>query len=111
METAGLPRPEVSKTAALLVAVVIGFLAAELNGSLRRWSALEPGRSDGGADGAGDAALAIEDGDRPADANAWPTPADRGTESRDIRTSDSNQDHLTSRQGSQQKVSIDPIEP
>ncbi|MER7190659.1 TetR/AcrR family transcriptional regulator [Streptomyces flaveolus] len=54
VEAAGVPQSEVSKTAALLVAVVIGVLAAELNGSLRRWSALEPSRSDGREDGAGD---------------------------------------------------------
>ncbi|MFK0184953.1 TetR/AcrR family transcriptional regulator [Streptomyces rubiginosohelvolus] len=62
VEAAGVPRPEVSKTAALLAAVVIGVLAAELNGSLRRWSALTPGRPDGRADGAGDAAPESADG-------------------------------------------------
>ncbi|MET7508056.1 TetR family transcriptional regulator [Streptomyces albidoflavus] len=55
VETAGVPRPEVSKTAALLSAVVTGFLTAELNGSLLRWSALEPSGSDGREDSAGDA--------------------------------------------------------
>jgi hypothetical protein len=56
VEAAGVPQSEVSKIAALLVAVVIGVLAAELNGSLRRWSTLEPRGFGGREDGAGDTA-------------------------------------------------------
>jgi AcrR family transcriptional regulator len=56
VEAAGVPRSDISKTAALLVAVVVGVLTAELNGSLRQWSALKPGRSDSHDDGVGDAA-------------------------------------------------------
>ncbi|MFF3989423.1 TetR/AcrR family transcriptional regulator [Streptomyces sp. NPDC001797] len=39
---AGVPPPEVPETAALMVAVVIGVLAAELNGSLQQWASLKP---------------------------------------------------------------------
>lgn len=56
VEAAGVPRSDVSKTAALLVAVVIGVLTAELNGSLRRWAALEPDPSEDCEDGAEDTA-------------------------------------------------------
>ncbi|MFF5138430.1 TetR/AcrR family transcriptional regulator [Streptomyces sp. NPDC013157] len=39
---AGVSQPEVPKTAALMVAVVIGVLGAELNGSLQQWASLKP---------------------------------------------------------------------
>jgi len=55
VEAAGVPRSEVSEIAALMVAVVIGVLAAELNGSLHQWSTLKPPGSDDGEDGDGDA--------------------------------------------------------
>ncbi|MGW0814474.1 TetR family transcriptional regulator [Streptomyces viridiviolaceus] len=55
VEAAGVPRSEVPKLAALMVAVVIGVLAAELNGSLRRWSTLKPRGFDGCKKGDGDA--------------------------------------------------------
>ncbi|MFC8010023.1 TetR/AcrR family transcriptional regulator [Streptomyces cinereoruber] len=55
VEDAGVPQSEVSKVAALLVAAVIGVLSAELNGSLHRWSSLQPRGFDGFEDGAGDA--------------------------------------------------------
>ncbi|MER7915959.1 MULTISPECIES: helix-turn-helix domain-containing protein [unclassified Streptomyces] len=41
VEAAGVPRSEVPELAALMVAVVVGVLAAELNGSLHRWATLE----------------------------------------------------------------------
>jgi AcrR family transcriptional regulator len=53
VEAAGVPRSEVSKIAALMVAVVIGVLVAELNGSLHRWSTLKPPGFDDGEDGDG----------------------------------------------------------
>ncbi|WP_234335788.1 TetR/AcrR family transcriptional regulator [Streptomyces sp. NRRL S-1022] len=52
---AGVPRSEVSEVAALMVAVVIGVLAAELNGSLHQWSTLKPPGFDEGEDGDGEA--------------------------------------------------------
>ncbi|MEU2491227.1 TetR family transcriptional regulator [Streptomyces sp. NPDC007883] len=52
---AGVPRSEVSEIAALMGAVVIGVLAAELNGSLHQWSTLKPPGFDDGEDGDGDA--------------------------------------------------------
>ncbi|MEU2777729.1 TetR family transcriptional regulator [Streptomyces sp. NPDC007162] len=52
---AGVPRSEVSEIAALMVAVVIGVLAAELNGSLHQWSTLKPPGLDDGEDGDGGA--------------------------------------------------------
>jgi AcrR family transcriptional regulator len=52
---AGVPQSEVSEIAALIVAVVIGVLAAELNGSLHQWSTLKPSGFDDGEDGEGDA--------------------------------------------------------
>ncbi|MGY5014352.1 TetR/AcrR family transcriptional regulator [Streptomyces sp. 900105755] len=52
---AGVPHPEVSETAALIVAVVIGVLAAELNGSLQQWASLEPPGAAADADEATDA--------------------------------------------------------
>ncbi|MDX2591495.1 MULTISPECIES: TetR/AcrR family transcriptional regulator [Streptomyces] len=39
---AGVSQAEVSETAALMVAVVVGVLSAELNGSLRQWASLKP---------------------------------------------------------------------
>ncbi|MFG3157331.1 TetR/AcrR family transcriptional regulator [Streptomyces sp. NPDC048219] len=56
VEAAGVPQSEVPENAALMVAVVIGFLTAELNGSLRRWSTLEPSGSED-QHGGGDADL------------------------------------------------------
>ncbi|MFE8938595.1 TetR/AcrR family transcriptional regulator [Streptomyces sp. NPDC007872] len=56
VEDAGVPQSEVSKIAALLVAAVIGVLSAELNGSLHRWSSLQPRDFDDFEDRAGDAA-------------------------------------------------------
>ncbi|MEU7005670.1 TetR family transcriptional regulator [Streptomyces sp. NPDC046332] len=61
---AGVPQSEVPEIAALIVAVVIGVLTAELNGSLHQWSNLKPPGPDAGED-------------RPADAD--PDPADAGT--------------------------------
>ncbi|MEV7684605.1 TetR/AcrR family transcriptional regulator [Streptomyces bungoensis] len=55
VEAAGVPRSEVSEIAALMVAVVIGVLAAELNGSLRQWSTLRPPGFDEGEDDDGNA--------------------------------------------------------
>lgn len=51
VEAAGVPRSEVSEIAALMVAVVIGVLAAELNGALHQWSTLKPPGFDDGEDG------------------------------------------------------------
>jgi AcrR family transcriptional regulator len=39
---AGVPQSEVPEVAALLVAVVLGVLTAELSGALQRWSNLKP---------------------------------------------------------------------
>ncbi|MEU2421400.1 TetR/AcrR family transcriptional regulator [Streptomyces sp. NPDC007851] len=50
---AGVPQSEVSEIAALMVAVVIGVLTAELNGSLRQWANLTPPGPD--EDGAAEA--------------------------------------------------------
>ncbi|MFF9767882.1 TetR/AcrR family transcriptional regulator [Streptomyces sp. NPDC014636] len=55
VEAAGVPQSEVSEIAALMVAVVIGVLAAELNGSLHQWSTLRPPGFDDGEDGDGGA--------------------------------------------------------
>ncbi|MFE7854130.1 TetR/AcrR family transcriptional regulator [Streptomyces sp. NPDC057403] len=52
---AGVPRSEVPQTAALMVAVVIGVLAAELNGSLHQWANLMPPGPGPEEDGAADA--------------------------------------------------------
>ncbi|RPE38541.1 TetR family transcriptional regulator [Streptomyces sp. Ag109_O5-1] len=38
----GVPRSDVSEAAALIVAVVVGVLTAELNGSLHQWANLKP---------------------------------------------------------------------
>ncbi|MFF3910588.1 TetR/AcrR family transcriptional regulator [Streptomyces sp. NPDC001848] len=42
MGAAGVPAAQVPEIAALIVAVVIGVLSAELNGSLQQWSNLKP---------------------------------------------------------------------
>ncbi|MGW5367964.1 TetR/AcrR family transcriptional regulator [Streptomyces sp. NPDC004009] len=55
VEAAGVPRSEVSEIAALMVAVVIGVLTAELNGALHQWSALKPHGPGADEDGAADA--------------------------------------------------------
>ncbi|MEU9992820.1 TetR family transcriptional regulator [Streptomyces sp. NPDC048045] len=47
---AGVPESEVSEAAALVVAVVVGVLAAELNGSLHQWASLKPPGLAAGAD-------------------------------------------------------------
>ncbi|MFI9650317.1 TetR/AcrR family transcriptional regulator [Streptomyces sp. NPDC052040] len=47
LAAAGVPRPEIPRAAALLCAVVIGVLTAELNGSLSQWTGLEPRGGDG----------------------------------------------------------------
>ncbi|WP_405552089.1 TetR/AcrR family transcriptional regulator [Streptomyces sp. NBC_01171] len=52
---AGVPQSEVSEIAALMVAVVVGVLTAELNGSLHQWSTLKPPAFDEGEDGDGGA--------------------------------------------------------
>ncbi|MER6125287.1 TetR/AcrR family transcriptional regulator [Streptomyces sp. NPDC001795] len=52
---AGVPQSEVSKIAALMVAVVIGVLTAELNGALHQWSTLKPHGPEADEDGATDA--------------------------------------------------------
>ncbi|MFF7235232.1 TetR family transcriptional regulator [Streptomyces collinus] len=63
---AGVPRSEVSEIAALMVAVVIGVLAAELNGSLHQWSTLKPpglaDDEDGDGDGDPDSADVVPEG-------------------------------------------------
>ncbi|MBL1083967.1 TetR/AcrR family transcriptional regulator [Streptomyces actinomycinicus] len=66
VEAAGVPRSEVSEIAALMVAVVVGVLAAELNGALHQWSTLKPpGFDDGGdGDGADSADTAVEGPDQ-----------------------------------------------
>ncbi|MFK0150908.1 TetR/AcrR family transcriptional regulator [Streptomyces sp. NPDC090493] len=48
---AGVSQPEVPETAALMVAVVVGVLGAELNGSLQQWASLKPPGAVVGADG------------------------------------------------------------
>ncbi|MFF4571845.1 TetR/AcrR family transcriptional regulator [Streptomyces sp. NPDC001410] len=55
VEAAGVPQSEVSEIAALMVAVVIGVLTAELNGALHQWSTLKPHGPEADADGATDA--------------------------------------------------------
>ncbi|WP_330342222.1 TetR/AcrR family transcriptional regulator [Streptomyces sp. NBC_00557] len=53
---AGVPLPEVPEIAALIVAVVVGVLAAELNGALHQWANLKPPGPDAdGEDGPTDA--------------------------------------------------------
>ncbi|MER5446978.1 TetR family transcriptional regulator [Streptomyces sp. NPDC002766] len=52
MTAAGVPRSEVAEIAALMAAVVIGVLGAELNGSLHQWTNLKPPGPDAEEDGA-----------------------------------------------------------
>ncbi|MER6081933.1 TetR family transcriptional regulator [Streptomyces sp. NPDC001833] len=52
---AGVPEAEVPEAAALVVAVVVGVLAAELNGSLHQWASLKPPGLAAGADESTDA--------------------------------------------------------
>lgn len=52
---AGVPEAEVSEVAALMVAVVVGVLTAELNGSLHQWANLRPPGAAAGEDEAADA--------------------------------------------------------
>lgn len=61
LDAAGVPRAQISQVAAAMCAVVIGVLAAELNGALHRWSKLTPAAPAAGEDGPTDAA---PDGDR-----------------------------------------------
>ncbi|WP_244317444.1 TetR/AcrR family transcriptional regulator [Streptomyces bauhiniae] len=42
LAAAGVPQPQVPEIAALTVAVVIGVLSSELNGSLQQWAANKP---------------------------------------------------------------------
>ncbi|MEU6096975.1 TetR family transcriptional regulator [Streptomyces sp. NPDC047079] len=51
LDAAGVPQPEISETAALVCAVVVGFLAAELNGALPRWANLQPAAAAADEDG------------------------------------------------------------
>lgn len=60
---AGVSQPDVPETAALMVAVVIGVLGAELNGSLRQWASLKPPGAADGVDEATDADRAGPDQD------------------------------------------------
>ncbi|MFF4398836.1 TetR/AcrR family transcriptional regulator [Streptomyces sp. NPDC001480] len=54
---AGVPLSEVPEIAALIVAVVVGVLSAELNGALHQWANLKPpGPDTDGGDGPTDAA-------------------------------------------------------
>ncbi|MFF9768357.1 TetR/AcrR family transcriptional regulator [Streptomyces sp. NPDC014636] len=55
VEAAGVPRSEVPEIAALMVAVVVGVLTAELNGSLHQWAKLKPPGPDAGEGGPGEA--------------------------------------------------------
>jgi AcrR family transcriptional regulator len=52
---AGMSQPDVPETAALMVAVVVGVLGAELNGSLQQWASLKPSGAAAGADEVTDA--------------------------------------------------------
>ncbi|WP_258055817.1 TetR/AcrR family transcriptional regulator [Streptomyces sp. Ru62] len=52
---AGVPRSKAPEIAALIAAVVVGVLAAELNGALRQWSTLKPHGPEADEDGAADA--------------------------------------------------------
>jgi AcrR family transcriptional regulator len=63
VDAAGVPRSEVPEIAALMVAVVIGVLAAELNGSLHQWSNLKPPGPAAGEDEPTDARPAGPDED------------------------------------------------
>ncbi|MEV7977630.1 TetR/AcrR family transcriptional regulator [Streptomyces sp. NPDC086519] len=52
---AGVSQPEVTEIAALMVAVVVGVLSAELNGSLQQWASLKAPGPDAGEVGPTDA--------------------------------------------------------
>ncbi|MFI8235562.1 TetR/AcrR family transcriptional regulator [Streptomyces sp. NPDC085900] len=65
---AGVPQPKVSEAAAVMVAVVIGVLSAELNGSLEQWSNLKPPVS------VSDGAAAVEAGTGAVIQGAGPDP-------------------------------------
>ncbi|MGW7408423.1 TetR/AcrR family transcriptional regulator [Streptomyces sp. NPDC054833] len=60
---AGVSQPEVPEIAALMVAVVVGVLGAELNGSLQQWASLKPPGAAAGADEVTDADQAGPDQD------------------------------------------------
>ncbi|QDN84740.1 TetR/AcrR family transcriptional regulator [Streptomyces sp. S1D4-23] len=55
LDAAGVPHSEIRPIAALLCAVVIGVLTAELNGALHQWSNLEPTAPVAGEDRPADA--------------------------------------------------------
>ncbi|WP_369254454.1 TetR/AcrR family transcriptional regulator [Streptomyces sp. R35] len=55
LDAAGVPHSEIRPIAALMCAVVIGVLTAELNGALHQWSNLEPTAPAAGNDGPADA--------------------------------------------------------
>ncbi|MFF7716004.1 TetR family transcriptional regulator [Streptomyces sp. NPDC007988] len=61
LDVAGVPHSEVRQVAALLCAVVIGVLIAELNGALHQWSNLEPAAPAAGAAGPPNAGPEEED--------------------------------------------------
>ncbi|MEV6116239.1 TetR/AcrR family transcriptional regulator [Streptomyces sp. NPDC052109] len=60
---AGVSHSEVPEIAALMVAVVVGILSAELNGSLQQWASLKPPGAAAGVDEATDADRAGPDQD------------------------------------------------
>ncbi|MET8408521.1 TetR family transcriptional regulator [Streptomyces sp. NPDC005195] len=60
---AGVSQHQVPETAALMVAVVVGVLGAELNGSLQQWASLKPPGEAFGVDEATDADRAGPDQD------------------------------------------------
>ncbi|MFF3517251.1 TetR/AcrR family transcriptional regulator [Streptomyces sp. NPDC002573] len=60
LASAGVPRQEVSRIAAVICAAVFGVLIAEINGALRRWSTLPPAP---GATGEGESVDADSEGD------------------------------------------------
>ncbi|MGW9032251.1 TetR/AcrR family transcriptional regulator [Streptomyces sp. NPDC055722] len=55
LDSAGVPNAEVPQIAAVMCAVVVGVLTAELNGALHRWANLEPTAPAAGENGAADA--------------------------------------------------------
>lgn len=61
LDAAGVPHSEVRQVAALMCAVVIGVLIAELNGALHQWSNLEPTAPAAGAEGPPDTGPEEED--------------------------------------------------
>ncbi|MGW0630837.1 TetR/AcrR family transcriptional regulator [Streptomyces sp. NPDC002758] len=61
LDTAGVPQSEIPQIAAVMCAVVIGVLTAELNGALHQWSHLKPTALAASEDGPTDAS---PDGDR-----------------------------------------------